>query len=392
MLKERFILASGRIREIPEEKSMAAPAFQGFFQTLARLILKILALSEAGDRDRKAALAGELFRETGPGAYDKSFACPSFACRNLGEDLGRPLSVLYYEIYGTILPALLGSREEILIRMELFLEIYQAFMIEFRETGGVPEGRYITGRIRDYLSDYFLEETERRLRELSPGEDGSGSGEFLPSFSCLQAALSPASPSLPGGEEETEGNAGAMTGAMASATAEEYAEFLKAMGLEEGESPTCGLGVAMGPGSCKALGDALERRGIRVLPYTGRRSLFDLREDLAAPAFPRTDPRFYIDHREDLGLFLDESLRTRILQALEGALREEGKALSSFGGWILPVEERREDLPPDPKAVRLGRHQKKLLSGLLEREEEMIREAGLFLSRKDVHRVPWGKV
>ena len=158
MLKERYILASERIREIPEEKGMVEASFEGFFQTLARLILTILALAEAGDKERKARLTEDLFHEIRPGAYEKSFACPSFACQKLGEDLGRPLSVLYYEIYGSLLPALGGSLEEILIRMELFLEIYQAFMIEFRETGGPPEGRYITGKIGQYLADYFRQD------------------------------------------------------------------------------------------------------------------------------------------------------------------------------------------------------------------------------------------
>ena len=108
------------------------------------------------------------------------------------------------------------------------------------------------------------------------------------------------------------------------------------------------------------------------------------------PAFPWADPCFYIDHREDLGLFLDESLRTKILQAMESALHEEGGRLSSFAGWAFFEGERdeREAGAADPMAVRLGRHQRKLLRALLEKEDEMIREAGLFLRSRDVFRLP----
>lgn len=369
MLKERFILASERIREIPEEKGMAAPAFEGFFHILARMILKVLLLSEAGDAERRADLAGELFGEIGPGSYEKSFACPSFACRNLGEDLGRPLSVLYYELYSMIVPALSGSREEILIRMELFLEIYQAFVIEYRETGGAPAGKYIICRLRDYFSDYFREETLRRLKALSAGDDFSA-------FSCFRPVVSP------GDIEELERSAQTL--------AEELSSSPGADGLGEDVSYSCGLGVSFGSESFSALTAALKRRCLRALPYAGRCSLFDLREDLRAPAFPQADPRFYLDHREDLGLFLDESLRTRILQALEAVLSEEGENLFSFRGWILPGGEKKEEsqtLRPDPMAVRLGRHQRKLLSAICEKEEDMIREAGLFLSEKDVFRL-----
>ncbi len=372
MLKERYILASERIREIPEEKGMVEASFEGFFQTLARLILNILALTEAGCEERKAAPAGDLLKEIRPGSYEKSFACPSFACSKLGEDLGRPLSVLYYEIYGMILPAFLGKEEEMLIRMELFLEIYQAFVIEFRETGGVPEGKYITGKIGQYLADYFREETLRRLQDLSceadPGEEESSA------FYSLSSVLSETQPSaLLSGEEDIERAAAVLSGKLAGSAASPF---------------TCGLGISLGPGRMKTLAAALERRGIKAIPYVGRRSLFDLREDLSAPFFPQADPRFYIDHREDLGLFLDESLRTRILQALESALSEEGDVLSSFGGWILSGVREEKGLRPDPMAVRYGRHQRKLLSGLLESCEERIREAGLCLGEEDALRLP----
>ena len=380
MLKERYILASERIREIPEEKGMVEASFEGFFQTLARLILTILALAEAGDKEVKARLTEDLFHEIRPGAYEKSFACPSFACQKLGEDLGRPLSVLYYEIYGSLLPALGGRMEEILIRMELFLEIYQAFMIEFREKGGPPEGRYITGKIGQYLADYFRQETRERLQGLSFGE--SEEEDMHSAFSVWEPFFSPASgPLSAGGGDEAE--------KAAQALAEGLSASLDEKGFGNTSAYVCGLGVSLGYENIKALTAALGRRGIRAIPYAGRLSLFDIREDLRSPAFPKADPRFYMDHREDLGLFLDESLRTRILQALEGALSEEEEALSSFAGWILPGRDKKERaLRPDSMAVRYGRHQKKLLSGLLCSFEEMIRESGLFLGEESVFLLP----
>lgn len=361
MLKERFMLASERIREIPEEKGMTAPPFEGFFRALASTVL--------------AALEGGLPGELGPGAYEKSYACPSFACEKLGEDLGRPLSVLYYEVCSMALPSLPGDPEEILIRMELFLEVYQAFVIEFRETGGVPEGRYITGKIGQYLSDYFREEALRRLKALtipSSAEEGKA-------------------------DRTLESMEDSMEMSMAVSMAEGFEKSLASRGFE-GDSPVCGLGGLKGSERLTALSAAaLGQKGIRAIPFTGRCSLFDLREDLRLRSCPGVSPRFFTDHREDTGLFLDESLRTRILQALEAALSEEGEALASFAGWAFFEEEGKdpkagkEALRPDPMAVRLGRHQKKLLNGIHERAGEMIREEGLFLTEDDVFRLPVGR-
>ena len=374
MLKERYYLASERIREIPEEKGMTAPAFEGFFGALARLILAALCLADAGEGVAMKAPGEDILGEIGPGRYRESYACPSFACQHLGEDLGRPLSVLYYEICSMILPALLGSREEMLIRMELFLEVYQAFVIEFREKGGAPEGKYITGKIREYLSDYFREETLRRAKELT-------SPAPLPDFSFLCGLCRER------GEEEEKRAAASLS--------EGFEMTLKEKGFDQKALPLCGLGVFPGPLKLwKAAAAALEERGIRALPYLGRRSLFDLREEICPPDFAFADPGFYKDHKEDLGLFLDESLRTKILQALETALHEEGGRLSSFAGWAFFEGERNDreagesSLLPDPMAVRLGRHQRKLLRALMEKEDEMLREAGLFLTDRDVFRLP----
>ena len=64
-------------------------------------------------------------------------------------------------------------RERVLIRAELFLEVYTAFTIAYRENGGIPSREQIRSIIRQYLSDYAEDEMtvylEDKLVKGSPG-------------------------------------------------------------------------------------------------------------------------------------------------------------------------------------------------------------------------------
>lgn len=122
-----------------------------------------------------------LYRDILPGNYNGSFADPAYAAAKLGEEYGRLLSAVYAEVRGMISPITAtggegavgnpegvaedsetadsskdakGCLEEVLIRMELFVEIYSAFVYEWQENQTRPSYESIRQILYWYVSDY----------------------------------------------------------------------------------------------------------------------------------------------------------------------------------------------------------------------------------------------
>ena len=139
-MEERYELALERIREIKEEKKLPA-AFQTYFEKAAdQLILldeekkrlaggklKSESLEELGRQNRA------LFEDILPANYERSYANPARAVKELGEDYGQLLSALYAETYSLVAYLYEGRLSAAVIRLELFLEIYGAFLMAEEE-------------------------------------------------------------------------------------------------------------------------------------------------------------------------------------------------------------------------------------------------------------------
>ena len=141
MIEERYQLALHRISQIPNEKNMTAPAFEDYFRRAAQWILQLAglksflkdggfekaSLEELGTRNRA------LYEEILPGHYENSYACYAYAEDRLGSRHGKLLCALYYELRTMIPFVFENETERMLIRMELFLEIYHMFTARFAE-------------------------------------------------------------------------------------------------------------------------------------------------------------------------------------------------------------------------------------------------------------------
>ncbi|MBQ9990353.1 MAG: aminopeptidase, partial [Lachnospiraceae bacterium] len=145
-MEERLQLALERIREIREEKRLAEP-FQNYFERLAeRLIfleeekkrleegkLQKASLEELGKQNRA------LFEELLPENYEHSYANPAKAVAELGEAYGKILSALYAETFSLTAYLYEGRLAAVVIRLELVLEIYGAFLEAAEEEPGQKE-------------------------------------------------------------------------------------------------------------------------------------------------------------------------------------------------------------------------------------------------------------
>ena len=160
-LEERYALVRDRILEIAGEH-MGVPAFEVYFATVARFLLLMDDTRHflAGGGQEKASLAelGErnhaLYADILPGQYEESYGNPSVAVGKLGEEHGALLCFLYAEMRSLIGFVYEGKLEDVVIRMELFVEVYGAYACALQETGKLPKGEEIRGILYWFVSDY----------------------------------------------------------------------------------------------------------------------------------------------------------------------------------------------------------------------------------------------
>lgn len=166
-IKERLELSFERIRQMREEQSVSV-TFRPFFVRVAEFIGKIKKLADDVTEGRLEQYSIEQLKELNTRLYEDilgdnyehSFANPSYACRQLGDDYGKLCAFLYKEIRGMIVYAFEKRMHPIVIRNELFIEIYNCF-----EEEELPKPEEIQKILYWFVSDYSDRMTERRVME-----------------------------------------------------------------------------------------------------------------------------------------------------------------------------------------------------------------------------------
>lgn len=170
---ERFNLAIGRIGQIKSEH-FGNEGLAKYFSKVADFLLLIEEtrrfLLEGGLKkaDLKELLARNhaLYEDILPENYETSYANPVYAVKMLGEEFGAMLSFVYAEMRSLIGFTFEEELFELVIRMELFLEIYGAFVYEWQENGKLPQYESIRQIIYWFISDYADVAAEKRTAEL----------------------------------------------------------------------------------------------------------------------------------------------------------------------------------------------------------------------------------
>lgn len=174
LLKERWELASERMREIAADPEVPAP-FDAYFRKVAAFVLLTLCAQEkvaAGEikgasLDELKSWNQELYGDITGEAYETSYANPAYAVKMFGEDYGAILAFVYTELRGMIVYAYEQRLEEMLIYMELFLQIHSEFTDEY-----LPEKEQLRNDIYWFVSDYSDVTVAYRVREqLDPSLD-----------------------------------------------------------------------------------------------------------------------------------------------------------------------------------------------------------------------------
>ncbi|MBQ1850448.1 MAG: aminopeptidase [Lachnospiraceae bacterium] len=164
LLEERLELAAQRITEIEKEglSGEGAEAFDDYFRRMAAFLnlvnenrtfverggLKTASLEELGERNHA------LYADVLPENYEKSFGNPAYAAKMLGEDYGKLLSFLHRELFAEIVFCHTDCLEDLVIREELFVEVYGAFAEALSENGKLPSAESVRQILYWFASDY----------------------------------------------------------------------------------------------------------------------------------------------------------------------------------------------------------------------------------------------
>lgn len=173
---ERFELATERIEQIKDDKDLPEQ-LQAFFIEAAEFVMKVLPIMNqaingtVGDRNLEECQADNdrIFSIYEKEKYEKSFLNPTYAVDKLGEELGGPLSAVFYELTNIIEAAFAGRVDKFTIYIELLLQIYGECQME-------DEDKYRRESILDAMysakhdySQLFI--SEQIISMIDPGYD-----------------------------------------------------------------------------------------------------------------------------------------------------------------------------------------------------------------------------
>ena len=360
LISERMEMALSRIEEIGAQEEVD-PVFRPFFAVGAEWFLLVreeytrvngcpmtsnetAGTRKTADADKERRSAAEEYRSAGtagdgpagglavlyeeilPENYAHSYANYQYAVSELGGEFGPLLCALRCEMRSVIPMIPRALRERILIRMELFLEIYAAFAIRFRQDRGRPLPEHIRNKLISYIEDYAEEEYAAQL----PGPAADDLHRYRSGLLFS-----------PGSSRADENRWARMPQDRIEEMAGRIAGTLIREVQESGWTSPEGLVIGIDSRvSCPALAESLWGRleAAHLTPF-----FYDNTPSLLSPVSPgRVFPEQYrsgqagqgagetpendwpadeyeADHRDDLALFLDDRLCAALTRAMRSA-------------------------------------------------------------------------
>jgi leucyl aminopeptidase (aminopeptidase T) len=347
ILKERYELSCIRINEIRDSQETVQD-FKEYFERTAAFILDVVAVFE-NDHDNKDI--DELRKENKAiysdiigGNYETSYANPAFACSKLGDEYGRILSFLYSEIRAMIPYAFEKKLEDMVIRMELFVEIYSDFEYAYAETKQSPNSDELKETLYWFVSDYSETAVADRVKTQVDAEDNFAVkiimdndindirylykyGEYVsPEVEKMAEYLN-------GLNEEriqmiadtyTEGYRIGFIKGNKDLSKKEVVDIRYMLGFERIVKAAIANFEKMGlkPTISRASNSIFHKKGVNKVGYFGADA----------------NKQYVYDHKDDIALFFDKKLMNRKLEVLKTAYDEvEDKACKYAGPAVIEV-------------------------------------------------------
>ena len=159
-MEERYNLAKYRIEEIVNEKILP-DRIQSFFASRAEFILFIANIYELKERDELCKLSLNVLREMNHKAYEWPV---DITYSNCICDEEVYLCALEAELRAMIPYAYEGDVFNLVIRMELFLEFYSAYLVASEEDAEHPSVTVLKDILFYYVNDYTYDAYEEKVR------------------------------------------------------------------------------------------------------------------------------------------------------------------------------------------------------------------------------------
>lgn len=379
ILQERLELALLRIREIPGEDFQGAELlpWKEYFTTVAKFLLLIEDTRQFLEQGKQAAATRKelqqrnraLYEDILPENYENSFANPAYAVKMLGEEFGALASFLYTEMRSLIGFTYEGRLEELVIRMELFSEVYAAFVYEQQENHKLPTYAAIREILYWFVSDYADVAAEERVREMVCPENNFAAailrtadftdlrylyayGEYVGDNELKMAEFMN---SLP---EET-------INTMADTYTEGYRIGFEVTGKDLSRKSTVDVRYQLGfERMMRRALENFEKMGLQPVIYRAASSIL-YNPSIYKNGFYSVSPnrQYEFDHKDDKALFLDKMYCSRKLEVMHTAFEKYKKEARGYAGPAVVETFGEKEFEPvnKPESLKMTDEQSALL-------------------------------
>ena len=379
ILQERLELALLRIREIPGEDFQGAELlpWKEYFTTVAKFLLLIEDTRQFLEQGKQATATLEelqqrnhaLYEDILPENYENSFANPAYAVKMLGEEFGVLVSFLYTEMRSLIGFTYEGRLDELVIRMELFSEVYAAFVYEQQENHKLPTYAAIREILYWFVSDYADVAAEERVREMVCPENNFAAailrtadftdlrylyayGEYVGENELKMAEFMN---SLP---EET-------IHTMADTYTEGYRIGFEVTGKDLSRKSTVDVRYQLGfERMMRRALENFEKMGLQPVIYRAASSIL-YNPSIYKNGFYSVSPnrQYEFDHKDDKALFLDKMYCSRKLEVMHTAFEKYKKEARGYAGPAVVETFGEKEFEPvnKPESLKMTDEQSALL-------------------------------
>ena len=379
ILQERLELALLRIREIPGEDFQGAELlpWKEYFTTVAKFLLLIEDTRQFLEQGKQATATLEelqqrnraLYEDILPENYENSFANPAYAVKMLGEEFGVLVSFLYTEMRSLIGFTYEGRLDELVIRMELFSEVYAAFVYEQQENHKLPTYAAIREILYWFVSDYADVAAEERVREMVCPENNFAAailrtadftdlrylyayGEYVGENELKMAEFMN---SLP---EET-------VHTMADTYTEGYRIGFEVTGKDLSKKAVVDVRYQLGfERMMRRALENFEKMGLLPVIYRAASSIL-YNPSIYKNGFYSVSPnrQYEFDHKDDKALFLDKMYCSRKLEVMHTAFEKYKKEARGYAGPAVVETFGEKEFEPvnKPESLKMTDEQSALL-------------------------------
>lgn len=323
-MKERYQLAKERILELPDE---AKGTFKEFILSMCQLFQTVFEVLETDEPsgEQYETWNTKLYSDIHDDSYQTSYANPAYAVSVYGGKTGQYISWYTACIRDAVTAAYEKDMDEVVLRMELFL---QAVIVMEEEE---EAERFLKENIYYFVHDYDEERMEKNIRRmLCP--DGQGIydivmnsdlsdtdylyryGEFITDNEKKMARFLQ---SLP--EERL--------AAMASTYTEGYRKGFEVAGIDLSKKETVQIRYHIGM-------EPMVRQAVLQFERMGLRPVFTRRTNTKAIGVISTSPnkQYQYDHRYDEALYLNKALTQERLKMAEKIFEKYKSEAAVYAG------------------------------------------------------------